>query len=293
VQVLETDMQAARQTNDEQTTLWNGAAGHAWVEMQALLDRVMQPFETLLTNAVAARKPSRLLDVGCGTGATTIAAAKAIEADAACVGVDVSEPMLALARARAEREDARATFVRADAQTHRFDPPAFDMIISRFGVMFFDDPVAAFANLRRAATEDAELRFLSWRGTAENPFMLVAERAAAPFLPHMPPRDPDAPGQLTFADARRVERILTDSGWADVAIEPIDVACRFPEDQLVRWFTQLGPLGRVLHEADAETRNRIIDTVRPAYDAFVHGDEVRFDAAAWLVVARSLGEARG
>jgi SAM-dependent methyltransferase len=285
-------MQAARQTNDEQATLWNGAAGHAWVEMQALLDRVMQPFETLLVEAVAARKPSRLLDVGCGTGATTIAAAKT-RGTGACVGIDVSEPMLALARVRAGREAARATFVRADAQTHGFDPPAFDMIISRFGVMFFDDPVAAFANLRRAATKDAELRFLSWRGPAENPFMLVAERAAAPFLPGMPPRDPDAPGQFMFADARRVERILADSGWVDVVIEPADVECRFPADQLVRWFTQLGPLGRVLHEADGSARNRIIDAVRPAYDAFVHGDEIRFNAAAWLVAARPSGEARG
>ena len=285
-------MQAARQTNDEQATLWNGAAGHAWVEMQALLDRVMQPFETLLVEAVAARKPGRLLDVGCGTGATTIAAAKTM-GTGACVGIDVSEPMLALARARAGREAARATFVRADAQTHGFDPPAFDMIISRFGVMFFDDPVAAFANLRRAATKDAELRFLSWRGPAENPFMLVAERAAAPFLPGMPPRDPDAPGQFMFADARRVERILADSGWADIVIEPADVECRFPADELVRWFTQLGPLGRVLHEADGPTRNRIIDAVRPAYDAFVHGDEIRFNAAAWLVVARPSGETRG
>jgi SAM-dependent methyltransferase len=285
-------MQAARQTNDEQATLWNGAAGHAWVEMQALLDRVMQPFETLLTEAVAARKPGRLLDIGCGTGATTIAAAKTM-GTGACVGIDVSAPMLALARARAEREGARATFVRADAQTHRFDPPAFDRIISRFGVMFFDNPVAAFANLRRAATEDAELRFLSWRGPAENPFMLVAERAAAPFLPALPPRDPEAPGQFMFADARRVERILSDGGWTDVVIEPVDVECRFPADQLVPWFTQLGPLGRVLHGADAETRNRIIDAVRPAYDAFVHGDEVGFNAAAWLVVARPSGEARG
>jgi SAM-dependent methyltransferase len=286
-------MQAARQTNDEQTTLWNGAAGQAWVDMQALLDRVMQPFETLLTEAVASRKPSRLLDVGCGTGATTIAAAKAVEADGACVGIDVSEPMLALARARAEREDARATFVRADAQTHRFDPPVFDMIISRFGVMFFDDPVAAFANLRGASAGDAEIRFFVWRDLAENPFMTVAERAAAPFVPKMPPRDPDAPGQFMFAEPRRVKRILDESGWVDAVFEPVDVTCRFPANQLARWFTQLGPLGRVFPDADAATQKRIIDTVQPAYDAFVHGEEVRFDAASWLVTARSSGAARG
>ena len=276
-------MNTVRQANDEQATLWNGVAGRAWVEMQALLDRVMEPFERLLTEGVAARKPARLLDVGCGTGATTIAAARA---GAACVGVDVSEPMVALARERAGREGVRATFICADAQTHPFEHSAFDMIISRFGVMFFDDPVEAFANLRRAATSDAELRLLAWRGPEENPFMLVAERAAAPLLPNIPARDPNGPGQFAFAEPRRVERILGESGWTDVHVRPVDVGCGFPADELVRWFTQLGPLGRVLHDADAQTRSRVIESVRSAYDAYVHGNEVRFDAAAWLITAR-------
>ena len=199
-------MNTERQTNEEPATLWNGVAGRAWVEMQALLDQVMQPFERLLADAVAGRRPTRVLDVGCGTGATTIAAARALGSGGSCLGVDVSEPMLALARTRAEREGVGATFVRADAQTHAFERSAFEMILSRFGVMFFDDPVAAFANLRRAAAQDAELRCLTWRGAAENPFMLVAERAAAPLLPNVPPRDPDAPGQFAFADPRRRRR---------------------------------------------------------------------------------------
>jgi SAM-dependent methyltransferase len=279
-------MNTARQTNEEQAALWNGVAGHAWVEMQTLLDQVMKPFERLLADAVAERRPARVLDVGCGTGATTIAAARVVGSGSSCLGVDVSEPMIELARTRAERERVRAEFVRADAQTHAFEPSAFDMFISRFGVMFFDDPTAAFANLRRGATRDAELQCLAWRGHAENPFMLVAERAAAPLLPNIPPRDPNAPGQFAFADPQRVARILGDSGWIDVEMQPVDVSCRFPANELVRWFTQLGPLGRVLHEADASTRNRVIESVRSAYDPYLHDDEIRFDAAAWLVVAR-------
>jgi len=276
-----------QQSNDEQATLWNGVAGRAWVEMQALLDHVMQPFERLLADAVAHRRPIRLLDVGCGTGATTIAAARVAGSSTACVGVDISEPMIEFARARADREGVQTKFFHADVQTHRFDPSGFDMIISRFGVMFFDDPVEAFANLRRAATEDAELRFFAWRGPAENPFMLVAERAAAPLLPNLPVRDPNGPGQFAFADPRRVERLLADSGWTDAAIRPIDVGCCFPADALVHWFTRLGPLGRVLDAADARTRSHVIESVRSAYHAYVHGNEIRFDAASWLVVARS------
>ena len=278
-------MNVVRQVNGEQATMWNGVAGHAWVETQALLDRVLEPFEELLTEAVAARTPARLLDVGCGTGATTIAAARRIGSAGRCLGVDISQPMIEAARAKARSAGVEAEFVRADAQTHAFDRARFDMIVSRFGVMFFDDTVEAFANLRRAATDDAELRLFVYRTPAENPFMLTAERAAAPLLPSMPARDLDAPGQFAFADPRRVERILAESGWTDVDIQPVDVACRFPEGELVRWFTQLGPLGRVLNETDEHTRAQIVAAVRAAFDPYVHSDEVRFDAACWQIAA--------
>ena len=155
---------------------------------------------------------SRVLDVGCGTGSTTLAVARRLGAKGRCIGIDISEPMIAAARARAEREGTPASFIRADAQTHAFEPASFDMIISRFGVMFFDDSVRAFANLRRAARDDAELRFIAWRSAAENPFMTTAERAAAPLLPNLPARRPDAPGQFAFADRRRVYSILEESG---------------------------------------------------------------------------------
>jgi SAM-dependent methyltransferase len=272
--------------NGEQTTLWNGVAGRAWVDRQALLDRVLEPFETLLTDAVAAKAPARLLDVGCGTGATTIAAARRIGSRGRCVGVDISQPMIEAAREKARNEGISAEFIRADAQTHPFERASVEMIVSRFGVMFFDDPVAAFANLRHAAADDANLTFLVYRSPAENPFMLTAERAAAPLLPAMPARDPDAPGQFAFADPHRVERILADSGWIEVDMRSIDVSCSFPESELIRWFTQLGPLGRILHEAGEPTRTRVIETVRAAFDPFVHGDEVRFDSACWQVSAR-------
>jgi hypothetical protein len=161
------------------------------------------------------------------------------------------------------------------------------MIISRFGVMFFDDSVKAFANLRRAARDGAELRFLAWRSPAENPFMTTAERAAAPLLPNIPAREPDAPGQFAFADRHRVNRVLAQSGWAEIDIRPVDVSCNLPEKELVRYFTQLGPLGRVLHEADEQTRTQIVEKVRAAFDPYVHGDAVRFNAACWIVDARS------
>lgn len=280
-------MNVTRQTGDEQTTLWNGRAGRAWVEAQELLDSMFKPLEDLLVEAVAAGSRRRVLDVGCGTGSTTLAVARRLGAQGRCIGIDISDPMITAARARAEREGTPARFIRANAQDHAFEPASFDLIISRFGVMFFDDSVQAFANLRRAAKDDAELRFVAWRSPSENPFMTTAERAAAPLLPNLPARRPDAPGQFAFADSRRVYRILEESGWARIDIQPIDVACTLPEKELVRYLTRLGPLGMILHEADDRTRTQVIETVRAAFEPYVHGEEVRFTAACWRVGARA------
>jgi SAM-dependent methyltransferase len=286
-------MDASRKHADEQAALWNGIAGQSWVEAQELLDGILKPFEDLLLETVATKPRATLLDVGCGTGSTTLAIKRQLGANAQCVGVDISEPMLELARSRAERAGAAVRFIRADAELHPFEHASFDMVVSRFGVMFFDDPVRAFANLRRAARPGAELCVLVWRGPSENPFMTAAERAAAPILPNIPARDPDAPGQFAFADPTRVSRILDQSGWTDIDLRPVDVECTFPEKDLVRYVTRLGPLGRVLQDADDQTTARVLAAVRPAFAPFVEGPTVRFNAACWKVGARAPASTRG
>jgi ubiquinone/menaquinone biosynthesis C-methylase UbiE len=280
-------METKHRTNEEQIALWNDTAGRAWVELQDTLDRVLEPFEALLVKAVAARRAQRVLDIGCGTGSTTLAIARQIGPKGSALGVDISEPMIALAKQRAERESVPPRFICADAQTHAFDGESFDMIVSRFGVMFFDDPVRAFANLRRAAAPKAELQVIAWRSAAENPFMTTAERAAAPLLPQMPARKADEPGQFAFADRSRVTSILETSGWTEIDIEPLDVVCSLPERELEPYFTRLGPLGRVLPQLDEKSRSRAIDTVRAAFDPFVHGASVRFTAACWTIGAQA------
>jgi len=273
--------------SEEQTARWNGPSGQAWIESQAMMDGMFRGLEEVLVEV--AGRGERVLDVGCGTGATTVAIARRLGEDGLCVGVDVSEPMVEAARERAERERARAEFVRADAQEHAFEPASFDAVVSRFGVMFFGDSVRAFTNLRRAAKDGARLRLIVWRGAEDNPFMTTAERAAAPLLPEIPPRVPGAPGQFGFADRDEVRRILTESGWTGVGIRPLDVTCALSESELNGYFTRFGPLGQVLPKADERTRARVVETVRAAFDPYVHGPEVRFTAACWLVDARREG----
>jgi SAM-dependent methyltransferase len=280
-------MNVSDRNENEQAALWNGWAGHAWVEAQRLLDQVFKPLEDCLVEAVSAGSALRVLDVGCGTGGTTLAVARRLSAPGCCLGADISDPMIAAAQARAQRENAPARFIRADVQTHAFEPASFDLIISRFGVMFFVSPVAAFANLRRAARSGAELRFIAWRSAAENPFMTTAERAAAPLLSNIPPRVANAPGQFAFADRHRVCSILEESGWVEVDIRSIDVNCTFPERELVGYFTRLGPVGRALAEVSEHMRLQVIDTVRTAFNPYVHADEVRFTAACWMARARA------
>jgi SAM-dependent methyltransferase len=270
-------------TAEGQAALWNGRAGQAWIEAQETLDRMFKPFETLLVQAVASAES--VLDVGCGTGGTTLAVAR--QTGAACLGVDISRPMVAVAKTRAELEGLPAHFLAADAQSHAFEPASFDMIISRFGVMFFDDPVAAFINLRSGVVKGGALCGFAWRSAADNPFMTTAERAAAPFLSDMPVRKRDAPGQFAFADQARVRRILEDSGWREIDIQPVDIACTLYKSALHDYVTRLGPLGLVLQEADVSTRAKVIDAVRAAFDPYVQGEEVRFTAACWRISAKA------
>ncbi len=279
-------MNMSQQKLAEQTTLWNGSAGRTWVESQQLLDQMLQPFEDLLVDALTGEWPDRVLDVGCGTGSTTLAIARRLGPNRRCVGIDISEPMLTAARARAATTSTPPDFVLADAQTYAFEPRTFDAIVSRFGVMFFPDPVQAFANLRRAAKSGARLRFVAWRSAAENAFMTTAERIAAPLLPNLPPRRPDEPGQFAFADSERVRRILEESGWSEIDIRPIDVPCTMPEKDLTHYVTRMGPVGRVLQEAEPAVRTKLVEDVLAAVAPYIHGTEVRFTSACWMIVCR-------
>jgi SAM-dependent methyltransferase len=280
-------MNVPHKSESEQSRLWNGPSGHAWVETQDVLDQMYKPIEDLLVEVVSDSSRHRVLDVGCGTGSTTLAVARRLGKGGRSIGIDISQPMIAVARRRAEREHLGARFICADAQGYPFEPESVDAIMSRFGVMFFDEPVTAFANLRRAATENGELRAIVWRSAAETPFMTTAERAAAPLLSNLPPRRPNVPGQFALADDRRVHAILEESGWAGIDIRPIDVDCSFAERDLVRYVTRLGPVGLALRDVDEATRARVVPTVRAAFDPFVHGAEVRFTAACWMVRARA------
>jgi SAM-dependent methyltransferase len=276
------------EVNQAQAELWNGRAGQNWVEQNALLDRLFEPFERVLLDAVKDQGARDVIDVGCGAGATTFAVARGLGPEGRCTGADLSAPLIELAQRRAvELGVDNADFVVADAQQQDFQPARFDAVISRFGVMFFDDPVAAFANLRRAARPDAGLACIVWRGREENPFMTAAERAAAPLLPETPPRDPTAPGQFAFADPDRVDRILSAAGWRDVDLQPLDVACALPAADLEVYESRMGPVSLVLPSLDENRQHAVTQAVKRGFKPFMTDGVARFSAACWVVRGRA------
>ena len=278
-------MHVTETANEAQAAHWNARAGRTWAELGDMLDRLFAPFVPLLVKEI--RECAAVLDVGCGGGAVTLAARQSRPARR-CLGADISAPLIGAAKARAAQAGlSDVEFVQADAQTYPFAPANFDAIVSRFGVMFFADPVAAFHNLRRAARPRAKLACVAWRSAEENPFMTTAERAAAPLLPEWPRRSADGPGQFGFADDARVRRILEDSGWQEIAIRPLDVTCTMKRQDLQTYAQHMGPLGDLLPSLDAAPRAEVLGRVDAAFQPFVEGDAVRFTAACWMVTARA------
>lgn len=272
----------------DQASYWNKAGGQAWVDLQGLMDRINKPIEDVLVDRAFPGVGRRVLDVGCGAGATTIAMARRLGPDGLSLGVDISEPLTAMARKQATAAGlAHAQFVQADAQTYDLGAEGFDTVMSRFGVMFFADFDAAFANLRRGTRPGGELVFACWRGPAENPMAQVPAAAVAHLLPPLPAGDPDAPGRFAFANRDRVQGILDRSGWRDIAIEPLDADTPVTLEDAMSIGLRMGPLGVMLQQADGGLRGKARDAVEAALAAHVKDGMVQMTAACWLVTAKA------
>ena len=276
--------------NTDQAERWNSGEDLAhWLDNQARYDRMNEPFTALILDAAAFRPGAQVLDVGCGCGGTTLAAARLI-APGQGVGVDLTRPMLARARARAEAAGlGNAVFQQGDAQVHPFGPARFDTVISRFGTMFFADPVAAFANVRSAVRPGGRLIFVCWQPLAANQWLLVPGAALAEHLPPPGFGSGDGPGMFAFADPDRVRPILAAAGWRDIEItsEPrsILVGGGGSVDDAVE-FLRTGSMGRMmLAGADADTVDRAVASVRAALTPYADAEGVHLDAGVWLVQA--------
>jgi len=273
--------------NEQQVEFWNGPVGERWVAMQDALDRAMEGIAAAVLAFARAKPGMRVIDIGCGCGTTTFALAEAVGAGGTVTGIDISAPMLAFARERAAKAKSRAQFVEADASAYAFKPEN-DLVFSRFGVMFFADPAAAFANIRKSLKPGGRLAFVCWRTLPENEWSAVPFMAARDLLPPQAPPDPTAPGPFAFADAARVKNILEQAGFRNVRIEKLDTPMVMGRDLdgAVEMSLKAGPLARALGEIDDDAlKEKIRARVKDALVKYDAPGGVSAPAACWLVEA--------
>jgi SAM-dependent methyltransferase len=287
----ESQIGAPQPPNADQIAYWNGDAGARWAALQPRIDVLLTQ---LTQSALACARPQageRVVDVGCGCGSTVLELARRVGAGGSVTGIDISEPMLAVA---AERVHARhldnVTLLRADASQHPFEPEATDLIFSQFGVMFFNNPAGAFANMRRALRRSGRLVFICWRQFVENPCFLVPFEAARPFFSPQPPTDPHAPGPFAFADPERVRRILEEAGFSSIEIDRHDpMACLGGPDELdtaAELAVRVGPVARPLAEAGPEARAAAQGAILEALKPHLGPQGIYLPASIWRVSAR-------
>jgi SAM-dependent methyltransferase len=284
------DTPAGHDLNADQIAYWNGPAGQRWTDRQALQDVLLAPVSEILIDRAGVRAGERIIDVGCGCGAIAIALAQRTGPAGHVLGIDISAPMLARAR-QLTPAGIPVEFVLADATVYPFVPASFDLLVSRFGVMFFAEPVLSFANMRRALRPSGRLAFACWREPRENPWMMAPLQAVYQHVPKLPQQGPEDPGPFAFASEARVHRILSEAGFSGIAMEPcnfmLDVAIGRGLDAAVDAVLEIGPANRALEGHPADVREAAKNSIREALAPFVSGQEVRLGGSIWMVTARA------
>ncbi len=274
--------------NAAQIEYWNATAGETWALFQEQLDRQIAPLGMEALRVLAPAQGEAILDIGCGCGQTSLDLARRVGSAGRVVGVDISAPMLEVARRRQLSDLTRPPeFREVDAQSGALGHAVYDAAFSRFGLMFFSDPIVAFSNIRHALKPRGRLGFVCWRPLQENIWMLAPLNAALPLLPAAPPADPLAPGPFAFADAARVRSILQDAGFGSVTIKPFDVLIGSGDlEQTLALTFKVGPLGAALRE-NPDQKEKVADAVREALTHYATPAGVLMPAAVWIVLAHN------
>lgn len=279
------------QANQEQHQYWNEQAGPKWVQRQAQLDAQIEPLGLAAMQQADIKPGEHVLDIGCGCGQAALELAERVGPNGSVLGADLSQPMLARAQERQhERELDNLAFVHADAQTYAFAQEYFDLVFSRFGVMFFEDPTAAFQNFQTALRPNGRLCFLCWQPLAQNDWVKVPLGAAAQHVALPPPPAPGSPGPFSLGDPDHIRGILGAAGFTNIHIEPhetdLNLGGAKTVDEAVTFLLDIGPMVAVLRDAEEAVRQRVIEEVRTTLRPYASSDGVRLHGATWIVTAR-------
>jgi ubiquinone/menaquinone biosynthesis C-methylase UbiE len=280
----------ADQRNAAEIAFWNRPGGRHWVHRQEAWDGVLAPVTSLALARARVRPGERVVDIGCGCGATTIELGTLVGPRGRVLGLDISAPMLARAAARLP-QGLPVELVQADATTHAFAKRGFDLLFSRFGVMFFAEPTRAFANLRAALRPNGRLAFVCFRTPQENPWMMVPLQAAYEHVPPLPKLGPEDPGPFSFAREERVRRILSDAGFQSIVFQTVDLELDVGGgrglEEAVASVLEIGAASRAIEGQPSEIRNAVAGSIRRVLAPYQRGPKVPLAAAMWLVTATS------
>jgi SAM-dependent methyltransferase len=279
---------SAHSINADQIAYWNGAGGEKWLARHDRMEPQLAPLGVAAIEAAAPKTGERVLDVGCGTGSTSVRIADLVGGQGSVLGVDVSEPLIEAARRNAAGRP-NVQFLLGDASQHRLEG-GFDLLFSRFGVMFFADPVAAFIHLRAALKPRGRLAFVCWRPFKENDWAFLPFMAAVPHLPPIERPVPNAPGPFAFGDDQRVKKILQEAGFNDIAIKPLDRTMDLGNsvDDAATFASDTGPISRVLGTASPEQQQAAFGAIRQMLEKrAAEGKGLALSAACWIVTARN------
>jgi SAM-dependent methyltransferase len=275
--------------NADQIAYWNGPGGQRWADRQEVQDILLAPIAELLIDRAQIKPAERAIDIGCGSGAVSIAVGQKVGENGHVLGIDVSGPMLARARQIAPQR-LPVDFVLADATTYAFEPASVDLLISRFGVMFFAEPARSFGNLRTALKASGRLAFACWREPRENPFFMTPLQAVYKHVAKLPSPGPEDPGPFSFASEQRVRRILSEAGFSDVRMEAcnlaLDPAVGRGLEAAVKSALEIGPAARALAEQPPEVVAASARSIREALAPHLKGKSVPLDASIWIVTAQ-------
>ena len=274
--------------NAEQQDFWTDEAGPIWVAQMDAMDAQLGPVLDGVLARAKLQTGERVLDIGCGAGTSTIEAACLVGTAGHALGVDISKTLLGVANARAT-EVPQVGFALGDAQSYAFEQQGFDCLISRFGVMFFEDPVAAFANMAQALRPAGRMVFAAWGAIPDNPFFTLPAMVSKAVLGAVPKVDPDAPGPFAFREAARVVSILQAAGLQDILVEEtmLDLVPEGDPVTVAKLMCEIGPAHRALAYFDANTaqRNRLIEALADAVKVFDTPEGIRIPAAINFVTA--------
>ncbi|MCY4240101.1 MAG: class I SAM-dependent methyltransferase [Rhodospirillaceae bacterium] len=272
--------------NREQIDFWTGNQGQKWLRLQPDIDRMMAPHLEAGLHALGEIGGHHCLDVGCGAGTSSMVLAEKVGATGSVTGIDVSTPLLCKAKERAA-ERGNMCFIEADAQDHPFLPETFDILFSRFGIMFFQDPAIALGNLRHGCRQGAKLTAITWREPRENPWVMLPVTTAREFvtLPSRPA--PDAPGQFQWADPDRVRGWLEESGWSAISVDPLDITLTFhaAPAEVSHFLLQMGPASQLIADAGGDLKERAEARLTDTLLIHYQNGAVHLESACWAVTA--------